>query len=182
MKHKLKDLIQNDKKLAVLSIATFVVVIALTVTTCVLYNNRRSDGMNEADISKIEVSNEEIQLYRERIGSDMDIKKAVFILFNTEDECRSFIAEHGADENPLDSGIGIVPLMQDGYYNIVGKGSLEAVFDSLQDGEYTTEPIAYSNLYCYMKRIGIESPTEDDEKLKELIRHDKYQETKREGD
>lgn len=182
MKHKLKDLIQNDKKIAFLSIAAFVVVISLTVTVCVLYNNRRSDGMNEADISKIEVSNEEIQLYRERIGSDMDIKKAVFILFNTEDECRSFIAEHGADENPLDSGIGIVPLMQDGYYNIVGKGSLEAVFDSLQDGEYTTEPIAYSNLYCYMKRIGIESPTEDDEKLKELIRHDKYQETKREGD
>ena len=80
MKHKLKDLIQNDKKIAVLSIAAFVVVISLTVTTCVLYNNRRSDGMNEADISKIEVSEDEVQLYRERIGSDMDIKKAVFIL------------------------------------------------------------------------------------------------------
>lgn len=182
MKHKLKDLIQNDKKIAVLSIAAFVVVISLTVTVCVLYNNRRSDGMNEADISKIEVSEDEIQLYRERIGSDMDIKKAVFILFNTEDECRSFISEHGADDNPLDAGIGIVPLMQDGYYNIVGKGNLEEIFDSLKDGEYTLEPISYSNLYCYMKRIGVDSPTLDDEKIKDLIRHDKYQEKKKEAD
>ena len=174
MKHKLKDLIQKDKKLAVLSIAAFVVVIALTVTTCVLYNNRRSDGMNEADISKIEVSEDEVRLYRERIGSDMDIKKAVFILFNTEDECRSFILEHGADDNPLDAGIGIVPLMQDGYYNIVGKGSLEEIFGSLKDGEYTLEPISYSNLYCYMKRIGVDSPINIDEELKKLIQRDKY--------
>lgn len=181
MKHNLKDLIQNDKKIAVLSIAAFVV-ISLTVTVCVLYNNRRSDGMNEADISKIEVSEDEVQLYRERIGSDMDIKKAVFILFNTEDECRSFIAEHGADDNPLDTGIGIVPLMQDGYYNIVGKSSFEEVFDSLKDGEYTLEPVSYSNLYCYMKRIGVDSPTSDDEKIKDLIRHDKYQEKKKEAD
>ena len=174
MKHKLKDLIQNDKKLAVLSIAAFVVVIALTVTTCVLYNNRRSDGMNEADISKIEVSEDEVRLYRERIGSDMDIKKAVFILFNTEDECRSFISEHGADNNPIDAGLGIVPLMQDGYYNIVGKGSLEEMFDSLKDGEYTLEPISYSNLYCYIKRIGVNSPLNSDEELKKLIQRDKY--------
>lgn len=182
MKQKIKDIVQNDKRLVIISITGLAITIAMTVCVCVTYNHYRSKGMQETDLSKIDVSNEEIQLYRERIGSDMDVKKAIFILFNTEDDCRSFIAEHGADENPLDSGIGIVPLMQDGYYNIVGKGSLEAVFDSLQDGEYTTEPIAYSNLYCYMKRIGIESPTEDDEKLKELIRHDKYQETKREGD
>ena len=72
--------------------------------------------------------------------------------------------------------------MQDGYYNIVGKGSLEEIFDSLKDGEYTLEPISYSNLYCYMKRIGVDSPTLDDEKIKDLIRHDKYQEKKKEAD
>ena len=182
MKHKIKNIIQNDKWLVVLCIISFAVIISFTVTICVLYNNRRSDEIKEADLSKIEVSQDEIQLYRKRIGTDMDIKKAVFILFNTEDECRNFIAEHGADKNPLEAGVGIVPLMQEGYYNIVGKSTLESVFDDLKDGEYTLEPVAYSNLYCYMKRIGIESPTADDEKIKELIRHDKYQEMKKESD
>lgn len=182
MKQKIKDIVQNDKRLVIISITGLAITIAMTVCVCVTYNHYRSKGMQETDLSKIDVSNEEIQLYRERIGSDMDIKKAVFILFNTEDECRSFILEHGADNNPLDAGIGIVPLMQDGYYNIVGKGNLEEIFDSLKDGEYTLEPISYSNLYCYMKRIGVDSPTLDDEKIKDLIRHDKYQEKKKEAD
>ena len=73
-------------------------------------------------------------------------------------------------------------MMENGYYNIVGKHSIEEAFDSLADGEYSKEPIIYSNMYCYLKRIGIESPVNDDEALKELIQNERYQEIKKAGD
>lgn len=148
---------------------------------CIIDKSNNAGDITEADYSGIQVTDEEMQQYRDKIGSDMDIKNAVLILFETEEECRNFINTHGADENPLAAGAGIVPLMdEDGYYNIVGKERLENVFDSLSDGEYSKEPIAYSNLFCYLKRIGIDSPTKNNDELKKIIQNDKYQQNKRE--
>ena len=121
-------------------------------------------------------------LYRERIGTDMDIKKAILIMFETEEECAAFISEHGKDKDPLEAGKGIVPLMENGYYNIVGKSGVEEVFDTLADGECSLVPVQYSNLFCYLKRIGIDSVVNNDKELKELIQNERYQELKRAGD
>lgn len=52
---------------------------------------------------------------------------------------------------------------------------MEETFDKLKDGEYTKEPLVYSGMYCYLKRIGIESPLKDDNKVKELIIDSKKQ-------
>ena len=37
-------------------------------------------------------------------------------------------------------------MMENGYYNIVGKKSLEETFDLLKDGEYSEVPIIYSEI------------------------------------
>ena len=73
-------------------------------------------------------------------------------------------------------------MMENGYYNIVGKKSLEETFDLLKDGEYSEVPIIYSGMNCYIKSIGIESPIKDDEALKELIRNEKYQKLRKAGE
>lgn len=127
------------------------------------------------NITDIQVSEEEIQKYKEMIGNGMDIKKSVLILFDTYDECQSFIDEFGAEDNPQSQGKGTVAYMPNGYYNIVGKSILEECFDSLSDGEYTKEPIEYSGMFCYLKRIGIETPIDDEEELRNIIQNDKSQ-------
>lgn len=147
--------------------------VAATVTAIICGTSGRHNG-KEAK-SKIEVTEEEMAQYRDMIGDSMDIKKAVFILFEDEEGCKTFIAEHGSDKEPHLAGKGTVPLMENGYYNIVGKPVVEEIFDTLKDGEYTKEPFVYSGMYCYLKRIGIESPLNDDEKLIELILNDKKQ-------
>ena len=147
--------------------------VAATVTAIVCGNVRRHGG-KDAD-TQIEVTEEEISEFREMIGDSMDIKKAIFILFEDEAECKSFISEHGNDKEPQMAGKGTIPLMENGYYNIVGKPVVEDAFDKLKDGEYTKEPLVYSDMYCYLKRIGIESPLKDDNKVKELIIDSKKQ-------
>lgn len=150
--------------------AVLLIVLAVTAAVCVTACTR-GDKKEE----KIEVTEDEMSQYRDMIGDSMDIKKAVFILFEDEDECKAFIEEHGKDKEPQMAGKGIIPLMEDGYYNIVGKPVVEEAFDNLKDGEYLKEPLVYSDMYCYLKRIGVESPLNDDEKLKELIINDKRQ-------
>lgn len=125
----------------------------------------------------ITVTADEIENYRNMIGNSMDKKKAIFILFNTKDECQEFIDAYGSDSNPHAYGIGIIPLMQnednETYYNVVGNENLEMIFDSLKDGEYTKEPFLYSGMYCYLKRRSVYSPISNDEKLIELIKLEK---------
>jgi hypothetical protein len=125
----------------------------------------------------ITVTADEMENYRNMIGNSMDKKKAIFILFNTQDECQEFIDAHGSDSNPHAYGIGTIPLMQnednETYYNVVGNENLEMIFDSLKDGEYTKEPFLYSGMYCYLKRFGIDSPISNDKKLIELIKSEK---------
>lgn len=159
--------------------------VVLTVTALVACSLSKKDKEGELvykEPSEIEVTSEEMALYRERIGTDMDIKKAILIMFETEEECTAFISEHGKDEDPLAAGKGIVPLMESGYYNIVGKSGIEEAFDALADGEYSQTPIQYSNLFCYLKRIGVDSVVNNDKELKELIQNERYQELKRAGD
>lgn len=146
-------------------------IVVATVTAIVCGTTGRHNGKESK--TKVEVTEEDIAQYREMIGDSMDIKKAIFILFEDETECKNFISEHGADKEPHMAGKGIIPLMENGYYNIVGKPIVEEAFDMLKDGEYTKEPIVYSGMYCYLKRIGIESPLEDDNKVREMILNDK---------
>lgn len=172
-----RKVLQKKEVIIVCSIAIAAMVIIL-LGFCM--KDPPNNDMVYADLSGIEVTEEEMEAYKTMIGSDMDIKKSVFILFETEEECRNFIETHGADEHPEQAGVGIVPLMESGYYNIVGKDGLEQIFNTLADGEYSKEPIRYSNMFCYLKRIGVESPTT--EEIKSIIQNDKMQEERRAGD
>lgn len=113
------------------------------------------------------VTSKEVEEYKEQIGDNMNIKQSILILFDTQMEAQEFIEKHGSSEHPEDVGMGAVPYMSDGYYNIVGKPGLEEAFDALADGEYTKTPIEYSGMYCYLKRLGIKMPTDDE--IKEAI-------------
>ena len=179
MINKMKTL---SKKWWLIIAGGLLLTVALIITIIFVCNNHSDGKLNLESIKDIEITAKDMSEYRERIGEDMDIKKSYLILFEDEESCRSFIENHGADEDPTDSGIGIIPMMENGYYNIVGKQSLEDAFDLLADGEYSKEPIVYSNMYCYLKRIGIYSPVSDDEALKELIKNERYQEMKKAGD
>ena len=179
MINKMKTL---SKKWWLIIVGGLLLTVALIVTIIFICNNHSDGKLNLESIKDIEITAKDMTEYRERIGEDMDIKKSYLILFEDEESCRSFIENHGADEDPTDSGIGIIPMMENGYYNIVGKESLEDAFDLLADGEYSKEPIIYSNMYCYLKRIGIYSPVSDDEALKELIKNERYQKMKKAGD
>lgn len=161
---------------------SFLLVVCLVLTAFLLCKPHKEGKLISEDIKDIKVTKAEMKEYRERIGTDMDVKKAYLILFEDEENCRKFIDSHGADENPTEAGEGIIPFMENGYYNIVGKQSLEESFDLLKDGEYSKEPVIYSNMFCYLKRIGIDSPVKDDKALKELIQNEKYQELKKAGD
>ena len=163
----LKKVIELRKTTKVRIIIVAALLIAAAVTAAVCGRIRGHGGMENE--KAIEVTAEEMSRYRELIGSSMDIKKAVFILFEDEEQCKAFIDKHGADKAPQTVGEGTVPLMENGYYNIVGKLSVEAAFDKLNDGEYAKEPVQYSGMYCYLKRIGVESPVDSDKKLKEII-------------
>lgn len=116
------------------------------------------------------VTDDDLNEYRRNIGGNLDVKKAIVIFFDTKMEADEFVKNHGADEKPQDTGIGAVPYMEEGYYNIVGKPVLEEVFDALSDGEYTKEPIEYSGVWCYLKRLEIQKPT--DEEIKEMIKQE----------
>ena len=178
MINKIKSI--GIKKL-VLIFGVVLLLILLIVLFCTFSGNKKGD-LAEEKISEIEVTESELEEYRTRIGTDMDIKKAYLILFDTELECQNFIDNYGAEVDPTSVKAGIVPLMENGYYNIVGKQILETAFDGLADGEYTKEPILYSDMYCYLKRIEIYSPIDDDEALKEIIRNEKYQRLRKDGE
>lgn len=127
----------------------------------------------------IQVTEEELESYRDMLGESLNSKKAILIFFNSPDECKSFIETYGNDLNPHTRGLGIVPLMQgedeNAYYNIAGNEKLEDIFSSLKDGDHTKEPFSYSGMFCYLKRICIDSPVDSDEKLIELIKSEKAQ-------
>ena len=150
-------------------------VILAGALTAVSRANRSAEVREAKTDGNIKVTDEEKAQYREMIGDAMNIKKAVLILFDTDMECREFIAKYGDADKPYEAGIGMVPYMENGCYNIVGKPELESAFDSLADGEYSKEPVIYSGMFCYLKRIGEEKPLDDGKTLEEIIRRDKSQ-------
>jgi len=156
--------------------------VMLIVTVCIVAKRPEDAEPRLENLKDIEITAEDMREYRERIGTDLDVKKSFLILFEDEMSCRAFIEKYGAEQNPTEVGLGTIPMMENGYYNIVGKPVLEDAFDSLADGDYSKEPIIYSNMYCYLKRIGIDSPINDDDALKEIIRNEKYQQLKKAGD
>lgn len=110
----------------------------------------------------LSVTAKEVEEYKEQMGENMNIKQSILILFDTQMEAKEFIDKYGNSENPESVGLGAVPYMEDGYYNIVGKPGLEEAFDTLADGEYSKAPIEYSGMYCYLKRLGVKTPTDDE--------------------
>ena len=155
-----------------------------------LMQQLKMDAAQEEKIDKltenITVSDKEISDYRDMIGNTMDTKKAVLILFNTAEECQSFIDVNGSKDKPETLNLGVLPLMEtdkDGqkYYNVVGNDMLETAFNELKDGEYTKAPVVFAGVYCYLKRIGIDSPMQSDEEIKELIKSEKAHEKLNEG-
>lgn len=179
MINKIKSM--NRKKL-VLSIAVIILVAVIVVLCCVSKKENPESQIVYVGTDSIEVTAEEMEEYRNRITDDMSIKKAVLILFEDEASCSDFILNHGADAHPEDVGEGIVPLMENGYYNITGNQVLEEVFDKLENGDYSKQPILYSNMFCYLKRLEDYSIKNDDNALKKLIQNDKYQQMRKEGE
>ncbi len=140
----------------------------------------KRDKSMENQLKEIEVTAEELGAYKTMIGNTMDVKKAILIFFPSQEECAAFIAQYGASANPESQGIGIIPQMEydeNGeffYYNISGKQTLETVFDSLKDGAYSVEPLAYAGMYCYLKRLSVDAPTDDE--ITQMIKQKKQME------
>ena len=168
LKEKLKNL--SKKQICIIAGAIFLALIAIILVFAINSNN--SSTSSNIQIEQ-EVTAEEKESYRDMIGNGMDIRKAILVMFESEEECKEFIAKHGADKHPEDCGLGKVPLMEDGYYNIGGKQELEDAFDILSDGEYSGEPVMYSGMYCYLKRLELYSPLKNDKDLESLIRSER---------
>lgn len=160
-------------KKPIIIILAAVTVIAL-VFAVIYFGN--SEGNNPPKKESISVTTEDLQEYRQNIGSNMDVKKSIVLIFNTHEECQKFIGEHGNNENPFSAGLGIAPQMEDGYYNVVGNSIFEAIFDSLHDGEFAKEPIEFGGAFCYFKRLENYSVVNNDEDLTEFIKQEKSME------
>ena len=128
-----------------------------------------SFGLKDKDNVKY-VTDEDLNEYRKNIGDDLDVKKAIVIFFDTKMEADEFIKNYGGDAEPQNAGIGAVPYMEEGFYNISGKPILEDVYDKMSDGEYTKEPVQYSGVWCYLKRLEVQKPTDDE--IKDIIKQE----------
>ena len=160
-------------KKPIIAILATVIVIAL-IFTVMYFSKSEENNLSEAE--SISVTAEDLQEYRQNIGNSMDVKKSILLIFNTQEECQNFINEHGDVDDPLSAGAGIAPQMEDGYYNVVGNTIFETIFDGLQDGEYTKEPIEFGGAFCYFKRLENYSVTNNYEDLTEFIRQEKSME------
>lgn len=164
---------QRKTKIMVLLLTVAVLIV---VGVCILFFNKPNKN-NIVDSlpndEAISITDDDLQQYRQNIGDSMDIKKSILIIFNTQEECRAFINEHGSDTDPLSAGVGIIPQMKDGYYNVVGNTVFETIFDNLQDGEYTKKPINFGGAFCFFKRLENYSVTDNDKDLREFIKKEK---------
>ena len=87
MLDKLKSLRKNH---FFATIVIILLIITIIVAICMICNRFGEDTLVLEDIKDIEITEAEMKQYRERIGGDMDIKKAYLILFEDEESCRSF--------------------------------------------------------------------------------------------
>ncbi len=85
------------------------------------------------------------------------IKRAMLIGFKNEADCAAFILEHGTDDDPRAAGLGTVlkerTVNGESFFNPIGT-ELEEIYNGLNDGEYSPEPIYCYGSYCFFRRIG----------------------------
>ena len=71
MINKIKSL--NNKQWIIITVA-FLLIIALIVGACLVFNRHQTDKAKLESIKDVEITEADMREYRERIGSDMDIK------------------------------------------------------------------------------------------------------------
>lgn len=166
----------KSRKMRVIIASACVVVIAVTTFFIANFANNKTGLIIKKPVNKIEVTADEMANYKQKIGANMDIKRSVMILFNTKDEAQKFINEN-ADKDVLKLNIGLIPKLEekDGvkFYNVVGNGVFEPIFDRLNDGEYSKEPISFGGMWAYFKRIDVYRPLENEKDLKAFIQNEK---------
>lgn len=163
-------------KARIIIVAVFAITLAVFIGGIFL-NQKPIDELSKKPVKKIAVTADEMADYKQKIGSNMDIKKAIVIIFNTADECQTFIDQNGSKDNVLSLGKGIIPQMQEQngekYFNVVGNAVFEPIFDTLKDGEFSKGPVEFGGMYCYFKKLKTYKITENDEDLKAFIRNEK---------
>lgn len=165
---------KNKARIIVVCLCTIILAV---IIGGIFLNQKPKDELSKKPVKKIEVTADEMADYKQKIGSNMDIKKAIVIFFNTKDECQTFIEQNGSKDNVLSMGKGIIPQMQEQngekYYNVVGNAVFEPIFETLKDGEFSKEPVEFGGMYCYFKKLNTYRITENDEDLKAFIRNEK---------
>ena len=165
----------STKNSKILGIVAYCIVLAVIILL-VIFQVQRVDVSNFSN-TDTNVTDEELAEYRKNIGNSMDVKKSVLIIFNTVEECKTFIEEYGPKEDLLSLGKGIVPQLQgengEQYYNVVGNTTFEQLFDSMKDGEYLKTPVEFGGAYCYFKRLENYSILNNDKDLKAFIASEK---------
>lgn len=170
----MKRMKEIPKRVKIMGLLLLASVLAGALLCAVMFSrNPENPPQDNADIT---VTAQDLQQYRQNIGDSMDVKKSILIIFNTPEECQSFLEGHGGDADPLAAGKGMTPLMEDGYFNCVGNAVFEPLFDTMQDGEYRKEPVPFGGAYCYFKRLENYSVADSDEDLTEFIRKEKTME------
>jgi hypothetical protein len=165
---------KTKEKIIVISV--FIVTLSIIVCSILFYNKNKAGVMKKESITNIEVTENEMQDYKRKIGTDMDIKRSIIILFHSKEQAKEFITNDG-DKDVLSRGKGITPQLEekDGvkFYNVVGNGILEPIFDGLKDSEYYKEPIEFGGMWAYFKRIDTYSPISNEKDLKSFIQNEK---------
>jgi hypothetical protein len=160
----------------IIIISVFVVTLSIIVCSILFYNKNKAGVMKKESITNIEVTENEMKDYKQKIGTDMDIKRNIIILFNSKETAQEFITNYG-DKDVLSLAKGITPQLEekDGvkFYNVVGNGTLEPIFDRLKNGEHYKEPIEFGGMWAYFKRIDTYSPISNEKDLKAFIQNEK---------
>jgi len=166
----------TKNKTSIIVVAVCVIILSVIFGGIIL-NQKPIDELSKKPVKKIEVTANEMADYKQKIGSNMDIKKAIVIIFNTKEECQTFIDQNGSKDNVLSLGKGIIPQMQEQngekYYNIVGNAVFEPIFETMKDGEFLKEPVEFGGMYCYFKKLNTYKITENENDLKAFIRNEK---------
>lgn len=165
---------RTKEKIIVISV--LIVSLSIIVCSILFHSNNKAGVMKKEPIANIEVTENEMKDYKQKIGSDMDIKRSIIILFHSREIAQEFITNDG-DKDVLSLGKGITPQLEekDGvkFYNVVGNGIIEPIFDGLKDGEYYKEPIEFGGMWAYFKRIDTYSPISNEKDLKAFIQNEK---------
>ncbi len=166
----------TERKAKIIFISICLLALVITGVITYISTQNKEGEITKKPVLSIKVTADEMAEYKEKIGTDMDVKRSIIVLFNSKDEAQNFINQNGS-KDVLSLNIGIIPRLEENegvkYYNIVGSGVFEPVFDSLKDGEFAKEPILFGGMWAYFKRIDIYRPLENEKDLKTFIQNEK---------